>query len=144
MAKTHETDEYKIDWYDEEVLLIIEELTAEALEVTAYDVASLARQNIVNKDLIDTGFMMNSTYAKGAFNSRYNDAVQAQGMNPKAEIFPDVNLESDTEAIVAVAAEYGLYVEMKQPYLYPALVEGSHRAGGHIQIKAKEKGFEGQ
>lgn len=136
-----ETKEFKVDWYDTEVMLIIEELTAEALEVTAYDVASLARQNIVAKDLIDTGFMMNSTYAKGRFNSRYADATGAHGLNPEADIFPDVDLESDLEAVVAVAAEYGLAVEQRAPYLYPALVEGSKRAGGHIQLKAKDKGF---
>lgn len=141
MAKQTSTGEFRVDWYDTEVILIIEELTAEALEITAYDVASLARQNIVAKDLIDTGFMMNSTYAKGRFNSRYSAAIGAHQMNPKADIFPDVDLESDLEAVVAVAAEYGLHVEQRAPYLYPALVEGSKRAGGHIQLKGKEKGF---
>lgn len=138
--KTIETSEFKMDWYADEVIVILEDMTDEALEATAYDIESLAKQNIVDKDLIDTGFMMNSTYAKGRFNSRYTEAKAAQAKNPKADVFPDADIEKG-EAIVAVAAEYGLFVEQRQAYLYPALVEGSKRAGGHLQIKAKEKGF---
>lgn len=132
MAETFQHDNAKVDWFGEEVFVKLLEATADGLEAAAFDIEGLAKQNIVAKDLIDTGFMLNSVYAKGPNRSSYSGGDLA---------LPEANLNSDAEALVAVAAEYGIWPELKYPYLYPALEEGAQRAGGHIEKKAKEAGF---
>lgn len=133
MTESFSGDLAKVDWFGEEVFVKILQATAEGLEAAAFDIEGLAKQNIVSLDLIDTGFMLNSVYAKGPSNSSYNAGGELA--------LPEANLNSDKEALVAVAAEYGIWPELKWPYLYPALEEGAARAGGHIEKKAKEAGF---
>lgn len=133
MSESIKLDHAKVDWFGDEVFLKILEATAEGLEAAAFDIEGLAKQNIVAKDLIDTGFMLNSVYAKGPKNSSYGGGGDLA--------LPEANLNSEHEALVAVAAEYGIWPELKYPYLYPALEEGAARAGGHIEKAAKGAGF---
>lgn len=141
MSETERGDGYEVVWFGKEVQLVIEGATADGLEAAAFDVESIAKQLIVQKDLVDTGFMMNSVYAVGVNKDSYGAAVAASGMNPDAGVLPKVDLETKLEAIVAVGAEYGIWPEIRFGYLYPALEAGAARAGGHIQLKAKEAGL---
>ena len=87
---------------------------------------------------VDTGALKNSIYTVTSEGSDYGTALsQAMGANPDAAILPAISPEEasvdDLTAIVAVGAEYGLYVEMgtsrmaAQPYLGPA-AEGQRQA----------------
>lgn len=132
---------YEVKWYQSEVTLKLENATAEALEAAAFDIMGLAKQNIVSNDQVDTGFMVNSVYAKGPGETNYRDAVAAHAFNPDADFFPEAALSGELEAVVAVAAEYGIWQEWMKPYLYPALVKGAKNVGANLVEKTKEMGF---
>lgn len=127
-----------MDWYGEEVSILLREATAEGLEAAAFEVEGEAKQNIVAMDLIDTGFMLNSVYAKGPFSSSYGPGG---GGPPNRGAFPEASLAEELEALVAVAADYSIFVEAKYGFLYQALMAVAQRIAAHIQVKAKEKGF---
>jgi len=77
---------------------------------------------------VDTGALKNSIYTSTARSSSYDEAQEkALKSNPQAQLLPEVEPpRDDLTAIVAVGAEYGVYVEMgaegrpAQPYLGPA------------------------
>jgi HK97 gp10 family phage protein len=75
----------------------------------------------------DTGFLKNSIYTTTQDDSSYDQAAsRAREVNPDAEVLPEVGRPSELQAVVAVGAEYGVYVELgaagrpAQPFLGPA------------------------
>lgn len=78
---------------------------------------------------IDTGCLANSIYTATSRGTNYRDPQHipdARGANPKADLAPDRGPTEKLEAVVSVAASYGIYVEMgtakmaARPYLGPA------------------------
>ena len=133
----------KVDWYGDEVYLLLEEATAEALEAAAFSVEGKAKMNIVANDQIDTGFMLNSVYAAGQENSTYqNAASSARSQNPQAKMLSEEAVPGDgVTALVAVGAEYAIFQELKNSFLYRALEQEASEVGGILQQKTKSKGF---
>jgi len=100
------------------------QVVQDALLAGAYIVEGYAKVNAVT----DTGFMKNSIYAKTSKKSNYGQrAAEARAVNDTAELLPEMDAPDDKSAIVAVAAEYGAYVEYgtarmgAQPYMRPAV-----------------------
>jgi len=83
-----------------------------------------------DKAPIDTGFLKNSIYMKTNRESGYAAArAEAMKSNPEATMLPEVEDPGELSAIIAVGAEYGVYVEFgtnkapARPYLTPATEE---------------------
>jgi len=100
------------------------EVVQNALLAGAYIIEGYAKVNAV----YDTGFMRNSIYAKTSKQSNYGQrAAEARAVSDTAELLPETDAPDDKSAIVAVAAEYGAYVEYgtarmgAQPYMRPAV-----------------------
>lgn len=80
---------------------------------------------------VDTGFLKSSIYTDTSRSSGYDAAVrEAQGRlfgEEHREVFPPLPRPKRGEALVAVAAEYGIYLEFgttrmaARPYLRPAI-----------------------
>jgi hypothetical protein len=71
----------------------------EAIKQKAFQVEAQAKANVVANDQIDTGFMLNSIHTN----------------------FNKSELPSGAVAAIYVGAEYGIWQEFKNPFLYPAL-----------------------
>lgn len=104
-----------------EAVKAIHEAAKKAVKKAALDVEGHAKVNAP----VDTGYLRNSIYSVTADSSDYHGGDKS---------LPEVGKpESDTEAIVAVGASYGIFQEYgtrhmpAQPYLTPAadLVRGS-------------------
>lgn len=100
------------------------EVVQNALLAGAYIIEGYAKVNAV----YDTGFMRNSIYAKNRRTSNYAKRVaEARAVNKDGPIMGESDTPSEQSAIVAVAAEYGAYVEYgtsrmgAQPYMRPAV-----------------------
>ena len=131
-----------VQWYGDQVRLELRDATSEGLYQLAQHIAGLAKQNIVSNGQVDTGFLLNSVYAAGKDASTYNETDSsgayfgndgpAQHKERAAEVdLPDTG--GQPVAIVAVAAEYALYQEAAQPFLYPAVERGATSAGAIIK-----------
>ena len=107
-----------IDWDGPGLMFKIEELSQESLMKLALQCEGHTKANIVSNDQVDTGFMLASVYAFGTTGSNYGSAEnEAKSKNQNGEMLPEENLSSDSDAGVAVGAEYGIYQEAKDSFL---------------------------
>ena len=90
---------------------------------TAFDLQGEAMQRAP----VDTGFLKNSIYVRTESTSGYAGASEKAGeQNADGQMLPEVPQPGEHTAIVAVGAEYGVYVEMgtarraATPFLAPA------------------------
>ena len=121
----------EIDWFADKVTLAAQQ--ALNLEGLAFRIEERTKDNIVSNDQIDTGFMLNSTYV---VSSKFDTFVggtrpggrsgSTAGMGPKVTV-PD----DDTYAIV-VGAEYAIYQEQSQSFLYKALTQAAAEVQGQV------------
>ena len=104
-----------------EVAAKMEEVLSEIVRKVAFDLQAMAQVAAP----VDTGFLKNSIYVVTNDKSTY-DAASAPSKTSQ-ELLPEVERPStSTEAVVAVGANYGVYVEYgtvhqpAHPYLGPA------------------------
>lgn len=109
-----------------QVMAALDKAASQIVKKAAFDVQAKAANNITANDQIDTGFMKSSVYVVTKSTSTYGAGVVAgsPGSALLSEVPPP---ETDTEALVAVGANYGLFQELgtsrlpPRPYLVPAL-----------------------
>lgn len=137
---------YQVTWHGKEVYLILEQATADALEAAALSVESNAKRNIVNNDQVDTGFMLNSVYAVGQGTKEVDNFYRALGdakkQNGDAVFLSREEPPKDgLSAIVAVGAEYGIFQELINSFLFLALQQEADQFGGKLVEKTKAAGL---
>lgn len=94
----------------------------EAVRKAAFDIQGKAQA----KAPVDTGFLKNSVYVVTHNESTYHDVQEPE---EGQELLPEVGTPKEHEAVIAVGASYGVYVEFgsehgpAQPYLTPAAEE---------------------
>lgn len=131
----------QINWYENDVRLVVEDASAEMVSQLAFQTLGQAQINIQQNGQIDTGFLLNSGYVvserddtfgntdpSGAYQSRKTgDMVQRQRVDQAAR--PD-----EGGAVVGFAAEYAIYQEMQNTYLYRALEQVAAQGGSTVQV----------
>jgi hypothetical protein len=126
----------KVDWFANDVSLAVEGVSAEVLTALAFQGEALAKRNIQANGQIDTGFMLNSTYGIGpTADHRAQAEAEARAVAEK-EMAQPPDLE-EGEAGIHAAAEYAVYQEMAQSFLYKALEELAGQAEGVIREVAR-------
>ena len=106
------------------------EASEEVLKQFAFRVIERAQANIRQNDQIDTGFMVNSLYAIWGDGSDY-DAVKAaadplktghkSGREVNEErMAQEASLKTGAQAAVVVGANYAIYQEARNEFLWPA------------------------
>lgn len=132
----------KVNWYAEDVVLKFTRLSERALEAAAARVDALAKMNIVANDQVDTGFMVNSVYFATEDNSTYMDGsgtqINREGNFVEREMAPEASLKDGATALVCVGANYAIFQEMANPFLYPALLAVKSEMKGIIETVAKD------
>lgn len=114
-----------VNWYKETVLLEVKDSNRDLLATVAAFIEGQAKINIVANDQVDTGFMLNSVYwrigSRTTYSSTWSSGVY-EGSRSAGErrIAPQAEL-GEAEGYVAVGAEYAIFQELLQPFLYPAV-----------------------
>lgn len=132
----------KVIWHGDRVKLALHAALQAMVAAAAFEVEALAKVNITNNGQVDTGFMRQSVYAstpKGSTTPAASGVFYSTTEQRLVErtALPSSATPGDTSAIVAVAAEYGIYQEIAQPYLYPALERVASSYGGQIVAAGK-------
>lgn len=144
MATRRVSKNGKVDWYTEEVTAHFKGVTRKALSAVAARIEGQTKINIVGNDQVDTGFMLNTVYHVGAGGSTYNQAsgyyTNQEGQQVKRQMAPQAALPLNAEALVAVGANYAIFQELQDPFLYKALTQVASEAGGIIEASAKGSG----
>lgn len=134
----------KVNWYGEKVRLHFEEITRRGLEAVAAEIAGRAMINITDNNQVDTGFMRNSVYFATEEGSSYNETdkdglhLNRLGELVEREMAPEAPLPEEYAALVCVGANYAIFQEMDNPFLYPALEQVAAEAGGIIEAVAND------
>ncbi|MEE8599235.1 MAG: hypothetical protein V3S69_06985 [Dehalococcoidales bacterium] len=113
----------KLNWYGTDVMLKIEKASAEMVTKIAFVLEGQAKIGAK----VDTGFMRNATYAVPADESPsdtgwesgdYDDREGNTVFRGRSDSVPSLRKH---QAAVHFAAEYTIHVEMREPFIYPAL-----------------------
>lgn len=139
----------EVKLYLDHVLATVEEATGEVLKALAYRIVEGAQLNIRSNDQIDTGFMVNSIYPIFEDGSGYSEArsqaeAQTTGKDGRRvdhsdDMAPEERLPDDANAGVVVGANYAIYQEAVNPFLYPAGERAAREFGGEAERIYREK-----
>lgn len=117
----------KINWYREKVLAALKDAEGEVLATLAFRALEHAMTNVQANDQIDTGFMLNSGYAVSSKRDNYAEAMADAAARAPREAAPKVQ-PGQNESIAGFAAEYAVYQEMRQTFLF----KGAEQAGDEL------------
>jgi len=138
------SDDVELKLRIDHVLVAVEEATAEVLKALAFRIVEGAQLNIRQNNQIDTGFMVNSAYAIWKDGDTY-DQAQAEAeqqtsdrlgyeVDHTGDMAPKVDLIDGAAAGVVFGANYAIYQEAVNPFLYPA----AQRAAAEFRGEAEQ------
>lgn len=114
----------QVNWYERDVMLVINEATEEMLRAVALQVEGQSKINIEENGQVDTGFMRSSVYVSGLGLSSYDETLPSgvygsskSGEPGERRIMPEV-LDAGEGIAVVVGAEYAIHQEMRDSFLY--------------------------
>lgn len=118
-----------INWYEQDVIAKVADASAEFLLAMGFQVEAEAKVNAP----VDTGFLRNSSYVNGAGQNTFTPRQDGD-----RETVSSIPTPADGEVVVGFAADYAVYVEAEQPFLYPALQRVASQANGIIEAVGKK------
>lgn len=113
------------------VKVVVVGATDEALAAIAFQIEGEAKVRAA----VDTGFMRNAVYVVTKDEDNYGErSREARARAVDREVAPKRSLPEDASAAVVAGAEYSIFQEAAQPFLWPAaeLVAGT-RAGAEAE-----------
>lgn len=133
----------EVNFYKEACIAHFAGVSRKGLAAVAARIEGQAKINIVANDQVDTGFMLNTVYHVSEDGSSYGQAnssgqyTNKDGQQVKRRIAPEAQLIPIYDAMVVAGANYAIFQEMMQSFLYKALVDVAAEAGGIIEAIAK-------
>ncbi len=121
MARTDKTEQAEINWYEDEVRLIVQDASDAILTALAFQGEGYAKVHVQENGQIDTGFMLSSIYGFGPLEDRRAAAMGAALARAVKDFAPPVKPEEERQGGIHAAAEYAIYQEMINSFLYRAL-----------------------
>lgn len=119
-----------VNWYAEKIIAIFEKASMDVLSDLAFVGEGKAKINITDNGQVDTGLMRSSVYAVTPQKSSY---APDTGLRPHARVAEAVNLPNANTVAVAVAAEYAIYQEMANPFLFTAIESLAKEFNGTVE-----------
>lgn len=138
------SDVVEVNWYEERVLLEVDRAVKQSLAQIAAQIEQETKINIREQPvgdhtgLIDTGFYINSVYFVTEDDSTYDQTdpsgvyTDREGNQVERYIAPEADL-GDAAALVAIGAEYAVYLEMKYSPLFRAVESVAGKINGLIK-----------
>lgn len=121
----------------------IDGATRDLLNEAALTGEGYAKQTMVANNSIDTGFALNSIHAV---------LVDGQGVDATTADLPDKHgamvqrasaglpTMGDNTSAVGCAAAYAIFIELRAPFLFPALDQVKADFGGIVQVVRRKRG----
>jgi hypothetical protein len=131
---------------------VVKDCTEELVKRLALRTEERAKLNIRSNGQIDTGFMVNSIYtifangvsgysiSKALAESETKSRKTGKEVDHSDDMAPEEILSDDVAAAVVVGANYAIYNEARNPFLYPAAAEASRELGQEAVQIFKEAG----
>jgi len=130
----------KVNWYGNRLRGVLKDADEKILDQLAFQTLGQARINIRENKQIDTGFMTNSGYVVSAQQDTHSETwptgdykrTKAPGVSygERAEKAP---VNTKKESMVAFAANYSIFQEMRRSFLYQAMQDVVKSFGGIVR-----------
>ncbi len=121
----------------------IDDATRDLLNEAAIAGAGYAQQNMVANDSIDTGFALNSIHAV-LVNGQSVAASTTELTDKQGELVQRTSAGlpamGDTTSAVGCAADYAIFIEIREPFLFPAIDQVKQDFGGIVQVVRRKRG----
>lgn len=131
--------EAKVVFYLDKVLFKVDKAAQQSLLAIGHQIEGQAKANIDENQQVDTGFMWNAVYVTAKDESNYGEAqAKAKAQNPKAEMAPEASVKPGQVAVVA-GANYSIYQEAQQSFLFKAGEQVAGQVAGAIVEKIGHK-----
>ncbi len=105
-----------VKWYGDKILAQVKVAGQRMADEAALQIEAQTAVEIVNNGQVDTGFMLNSVYSVTSGGSSYGPG---QADRPDRGAAPAQNAP-EGGAVVGVAAEYALWQELRESFLFRA------------------------
>jgi hypothetical protein len=133
-----------VKFYLDHVKVVIEGATDEALSAAAHQIEGAAKVKVTENGQVDTGFMRSAIYTVAKTGSGYGAAqAEAQGKagGQKRAMAPEQRLPGDknTRAAVVAGANYSIYQEAAQSFLFAGADAVKTDIGGTVERVYREK-----
>lgn len=130
-----------VNWYENNVRLVVDDASDEVVNQLAFQVLGQARINIQQNGQIDTGFLLNSGYVVSENANTFGDTdpsgeyqSRKSGDSVRRERVDQPRSPDDGGAVVGFAADYAIYQEMANSFLYTALEQVAAQAGAGLEV----------
>ncbi len=142
------SEDVEVRMYLDHVKVVVQEATEEVLRKLAFRIVERTQLKIRENDQIDTGFMVNSVYPIWKEGSGYEGAASEadrHNVRQSGEVVggirmaPEEQLPEDAMAGVVVGANYAIFQEEVNPFLYPAAEEAAAEFGGEAEQVYREE-----
>jgi len=110
-----------VNWYGERVTAVLKDADEKILDQLAFQTLGQARINIRENRQIDTGFMTNSGYVISAQRNTYLQAATGALAVADREMASPAPVNPKQESVVAFAAHYSIFLELRRSFLYQAM-----------------------
>lgn len=134
----------QVKLYLDHVLVKVNSRSDEFLEAVALQIQAETKVKIQQNGQIDVGFMLNSTYTVSKRGDTYSAANQSgrysnqQGQSVTRNLAPKASLPGNAKAATVVGAQYAIYQEAKQSFLYAAADKVAGQVSGSVDAVYKE------
>ena len=118
----------------EGVLVKVRAATEKTLAKIALQVEGQTKINITDNGQVDTGFMRNSVYSATKAADSFGQIKSEGGRAPAAK----AKIPKDARALVAVGANYAVYQEERNAFLFPAAEAVANQARGKLEAIFRE------
>jgi hypothetical protein len=116
------------------------------LNEAAFQAEALAKQNMVANDSIDTGFALNTIHAipvgSDGIPGNVTAMTDSQGRTVVRESADLPGMDAHSSG-VGVGANYGVYIELDKPFLFPAAEQVAKDLGGTVERVGRRRGLKG-
>lgn len=104
------------------------------MAVIAHQVEGRAKTKVVENDQVDTGFMLNAIYSVTKQGTGFGASESAARDKADREVIDEI-LPAEDEAMVVAGANYSIYQEVRQSFLYAGAQEVANDLGGMAEVE---------
>ena len=124
-----------VKWYGDQVLAQVQVAGQKMADEAALQIEAQTKVEIVSNGQVDTGFMLNSTYSVTSGGSSYAPGSHPTRSDQRAAAAQPA---PENGSVVGVAAEYALWQELENSFLFRA----AETVGNTMQAQIIDAGKE--
>lgn len=133
-------------YHNRDLRINVASAVTDTLNEAAFQGEALAKQFMVENDTIDTGFALNTIHAIPVDSDGVPGTVAAMVDQEGRTVLRESNDLPGTDATtsaIGIGANYGVYIELDAPFLFPAAEQVAQDFGATVERVGRRRGLKG-